>query len=456
MGDVEKALIKQRNFFRSGGTLSYGFRMKMLDKLAEAIVKYEKEICDALKKDFNKSEFEVYATELGIILEEIRFHKKRLKKWMKPVRISTPLFLFGSRSVLIKEPLGVVLITAPWNYPVNLLFTPLVGAISAGNCSILKPADYTANTRDVITKLISETFDESYITVFTGGRDVNDKLFRSRVDHIFFTGSPELGKRVMQIAAENLIPVTLELGGKSPCIVDESADTKLAAKRIIWGKLLNGGQTCVAPDYVLVSNKVKMDLLSEMKNIISKFYGSEDQIKDKLPHIINDRHFARVTGYLKDANIYCGGITDQTLRYVSPTIIVDPPLTSQVMNEEIFAPILPVIGFDNLSEPIELINSRPHPLALYVFSGSKINIDKIISRCISGGICINDTIVHTSNPHLPFGGVGNSGMGRYHGKASFDTFSHHRGMVITTKIFDLPVRYPPYGNKINIVKKLMK
>ncbi len=454
---ISEVLQQQKQFFLSGKTLDISFRISQLNKLYAAVKRYEKDITQALYKDLHKSEFEAYATEIGFVLEEISLMVRKLRRWAKPNRKSTPLTAFSGKSYILYEPYGTVLIIAPWNYPFQLMFAPLVGAIAAGNTVVLKPSPYSANTAAVMEKIITETFEPNYIAIFQGHRDVNQALLEQKFDFIFFTGSPNTGKVVMSYAAKNLTPVILELGGKSPAIVDKDANLKLAAKSIVFGKLTNAGQTCIAPDYLFVHKDVKDQLLKRLVHYIERFYGKDQRQAPHYPRIITQQNVDRLYQYLRCGKIYYGGQVDRADRYVQPTILTDVNTDCEVMQYEIFGPILPVLEFEDIQEVIDFVNSRPKPLAFYYFSRNKKKIRYVLSSTTSGGASINDTLMHFVNPKIPFGGVGNSGMGRYHGWYSFDAFSNKRSVYSKNLWIDLPFRYPPANNfKLKIVKKLLK
>ncbi|MBR2608008.1 MAG: aldehyde dehydrogenase [Bacteroidaceae bacterium] len=450
---IKQTVEAQRDFFASGATLPYEFRHKQLKILQEALKKWEKPLCAALWNDLHKSPEEAILTEISIVGGEIKNHIKHLKKWMRHERRSTPIKMMPSCSRIVSEPLGNTLIISPWNYPVQLLLNPLVGAISAGCTAILKPSPYVPETSTAIEKMIQECFDEKYIAVVQGNRDVNSMLLDERFDLIFFTGSPALGKKVMQAAARNLTPVILELGGKSPCIVDKEADIKIAARRIAWGKTLNAGQTCIAPDYLLIHSSLSEKFATAMREELKKLHGEDIQKSKNFVRMVNDRAFERVSSYLKDGRIVFGGTINAKERYIEPTLLADVNPDSPVMQEEIFGPILPMVTFEKLEEAIRFVNEREKPLALYYFGNKKKGFE-VIKRTSSGGACINDTIMHIANENLPFGGVGNSGMGHYHGRNSFDAFSHKRAVVVTTTKLDLPFRYMPY-KMFDLVKKIL-
>ena len=450
---ITKILQAQHAHFRGGATLDVEYRRKMLQRLYDGVCKWERKLTDALWQDLHKSYEEAYLTEISIILGEIRNHLKHLSEWSAPKRYATPLKLFPSRSCVISEPLGTALIIAPWNYPVQLLLNPLVGAISAGCTAVLKPSPYTPNVAYVLEQLIDEIFEERYVAVVQGNREVNQILLEQRWDIIFFTGSPSLGRKVMAAAAKNLTPVVLELGGKSPCIVDKDADIKCAAKRIAWGKLLNAGQTCIAPDYLLVHKDIKERFAKELHTQFASLLGRKPKKNKHFVRIVNDKAFERLVGYLKCGTILFGGECDAEERYIEPTLLDNVSPDSPVMQEEIFGPIFPMLTFDTTEEAISFVNEREKPLALYYF-GSKAKGESVLARTSSGGACINDVIMHISNEALPFGGVGNSGMGSYHGKRSFDTFSHQKAVVTTSTKVDVPFRYMPY-RLFSLIKRLL-
>ena len=406
----------------------------------------------------SKSNFESNDTEIGILYQKIEKKKKNVKKWAKREKKKTDIVYFPAKSYIYKQPYGVVLIISPFNYPIQLAFSPLIGAISAGNCAIIKPSEYAINSAVVIEEIINSTFDKRYINVIDplGGKETVSELLSLKFDYIFFTGSVRVGKIVMEAASKNLIPVTLELGGKSPCIVDRDANIKLSAKRIVWGKYLNVGQTCVAPDYVYVHKAVKEELLKEMVKEIESEYGKDAKKSEDYARIIRKEEVKRLQGYLDEGEIYYGGEVDIEDRYISPTILTNIKENSKILEEEIFGPILPVYEFQDITEVIEYVNSKERPLALYYFSEDKNKIETVLSSTTSGGVTINDTIIHVSSTHIPFGGVGNSGMGNYHGKASFDTFTHKKSVVKRSTLMEFPFRFPPYKDKLKLIKKLMK
>lgn len=447
-------LKKQKEFFKSGKTKDIKFRIENLNKLKKNIEKNEQYIMEALKKDLGKSNFESYSTELGIVLSEISFITKHLKKWAKPKKVKTPITNFKSSSYIYPEPYGNTLILSPWNYPFQLSIVPLIGSIAAGNTVILKPSSTSYYTSKIIEKIINENFDTGYIHVITGER--GKKLLDENFDYIFYTGSVPVGKIVMEKASKYLTPVTLELGGKSPCIVDGKANLNLSAKRIVWGKFLNSGQTCVAPDYMFIHKNVKNEMINNIIYYIKTFYGVNPLYSEEYTKIINERQFNRLIKLLDNNKIIYGGDYDKDSLYISPTLMDNVNWDDPIMGEEIFGPILPILEYEELNEVIDIVNSHPKPLALYFFSNDKENAEKIINGISFGGGCINDTIMHLSSPYLPFGGVGTSGMGSYHGKKSFDTFTHYKSILEKSNIIDPNFRYPPYGSKLNIVKKFLK
>ena len=436
----------QRQYFASGATRDLRFRKEMLRKLLGAIQKWEKPLYEALWTDLHKSEPEAFLTEVSLVTGEIRNHLRHLSGWARTKCKPTPMQMLPSRSRIVTEPLGSALIIAPWNYPFQLLVNPLVGAISAGCTAVLKPSPYVPNVSRVIEEMISQTFDERYIAVVQGNRDVNTQLLAERWDIIFFTGSPALGHLVMEAAAKYLTPVVLELGGKSPCIITADADLKLAAKRLAWGKALNAGQTCIAPDYVLIDKKIRSAFVDEYFRQVHALLGENPQETEHFVRLVRDKAFARVASYISGpeaSGTVRGGKTDPATRYIEPTVILDPAPDSAVMTTEIFGPVLPVCTFETLDEAVDFVNGREKPLALYFF-GKLSDGKSVVRYTSSGGACINDTIMHIVNEKVPFGGVGNSGMGRYHGKLSFDAFTHERAVIITPRRLDLPFRYMPY------------
>ena len=456
--DISSIVSSQRDYFAKGETLDIAFRKDMLRRLSEAMDKWENRLCDALWADLHKSYEEAYLTEISIVKAEIRSHIRNVSGWARRKRAHSPLKLFPSRSYITKEPLGCSLIISPWNYPVQLLLNPLVGAISSGCTAVLKPSPYVPAVSRTIEEMINETFDEKYIAVVQGNRNVNTALLDQRWEIIFFTGSPALAKTVMAAAARNLTPVVLELGGKSPCIINRTADIAVAAKRIAWGKTLNSGQTCIAPDYILIHEDVKADFIKSFGEEIKNLHGDDIKKHAHYVRMVNDKAFERVTGYFKDGDIIYGGRTDASERFIEPTLIENVALDSPLMTEEIFGPIFPVITLNDRDKSftdkvIEFVTSREKPLAFYYF-GRESEGWEVIRRTSSGGGCINDVIMHIANENVPFGGVGNSGMGRYHDKESFNAFSHTRSIIATGNLIDLPFRYMPY-NLFGLVKKIL-
>ncbi|MBG9447725.1 aldehyde dehydrogenase [Cytobacillus firmus] len=447
---------KQRNFFTSGKTKDVSFRLEALSKLRTVIKQHEQELMDALKADLNKSEFDAYLTEIGILLEEIRFTMKHLKKWAKPRKVKSSLAQIGSKSYIYPEAYGVALIIAPWNYPFQLAIAPLIGAIAAGNCAILKPSELTPQTSALLSKLISSHFPEEYISVVEGDAETSTALLNEKLDYIFFTGSVPVGKIIMEAASKNLTPVTLELGGKSPCIVHEDANLKLAAKRITWGKYINAGQTCVAPDYLYVHSRVKEEFLKELMQAIQELYGENPIASGQFTRIVSEKHFSRLAKFLTNGTTIHGGRHDLSALSIEPTVLGNITWNDEVMQDEIFGPILPVLEYDDLSKMIGEVTARPKPLALYIFTESEGVQSQILSSISFGGGCINDTVYHLSSPYLPFGGVGESGIGAYHGKGSFDVFSHEKSILKQTTRFDLPFRYPTTKDALKKVKLFIK
>lgn len=451
IGRIGEIRAKQESYFRSGATLYVRTRKANLVAFEKAVLKWEKPLCEALWKDLHKSYEESYIAEVSILLGEIRTHIRNIGKWTRPQRRPTPMKLFPSRSKIISEPLGTALIISPWNYPVQLLLTPLVGVISSGCTAVLKPSPYVPEVSDVIEKMIRDTFPEEYVAVVQGDRDVNTALLEQRWDMIFFTGSPSFGRAVMAAAAKNLTPVVLELGGKSPCIIDKDADIKVAAKRVAWGKSLNAGQTCIAPDYLMLHKKIKDKFLSELEKAFRELLGDDPHKSEHFVRIVNDAAFERLKGYLADGEVVFGGKTDKSERYFSPTVLDHVSPDSPVMQEEIFGPIFPIQTFSSLDEVIRFVSMREKPLALYYFGRQG---DKVLKHTTSGGSCINDVIMHIANENVPFGGVGMSGMGSYHHKRTFDVFTHYRSVISTPTWIDLPFRYMPY-KWFNVVKRLL-
>lgn len=453
---IEHIVSTQKQYFYAQKTKSISSRIQALNQLRDAVKQNEQRIMDALKQDLNKSEVEAYTSEIGIVLEEIRFTLKHLAKWMKPKKVKTALTHVGSKGKIVPEPYGVALIIAPWNYPFQLALSPLVGAIAAGNTAIIKPSELTPSVSRVIQELLAEAFDPAFVTVIEGAVDTTSLLLKQPLDYIFFTGSVNIGKIIMQEAGKQLIAVTLELGGKSPCIVHEDANLDLAAKRIMFGKGMNAGQTCVAPDYLLVHKKVKAQLVEKLREAISQFYGSNPLESDRYGRIVSERHFTRLVEFLKDGNAIVGGGYNKNTLTIEPTVLSEVSWTSDVMQEEIFGPILPMIEYETLDEVIHKVQEKAKPLALYLFTESEDVQNVITERLSFGGGCINDTLMHIATPYLPFGGVGESGTGQYHGKDSFQTFTHFKSMLSQTTKFDLSFRYPSEKQSLKMIKKLLK
>jgi aldehyde dehydrogenase (NAD+) len=453
--NIAETITKQRQYFATGITQSLDYRLSQLKLLKQVIQGHQNEIITALQQDLGKPKFEAYTSEVLILLEEINFVLKHLREWMKPQRAKISLGQFPARGLIYPQPLGVVLIIAPWNYPFQLLVNPLIGAIAAGNCVIVKPSELAPHTASLISKLIGENFNPGLVTAIEGGVEVSEALLAEKFDHIFFTGSTRVGKIVMAKAANHLTPVTLELGGKSPCIIDRDVDIKVAAKRVAWGKFFNCGQTCIAPDYVLIHATIYDQFKEALQTAVREFYGEDPQQSPDYGRIINQRHWDRLVNFLTDGEIVIGGKHDRENLYIAPTIVDKITWDSPIMAEEIFGPILPLLPYSDLSEVIEKINDRGRPLALYFFSENTKNQERIINSIPFGGGCINDTIMHLSSPYLPFGGIGDSGMGRYHGKYTFDTFTHYKSILKKSLRFDQQWRYPPYKINFDFLKWLI-
>lgn len=455
--DIEKTLANQRIFFNSQKTLSYEFRCDNLHKLRQVIKKNENEIIEALKTDFNKPSFETYTTEIMMVYEEIDAMIRHLKKYMKPTYHSTGITNFPSIGTILKQPYGVVLIMSPWNYPFMLTLSPLVGAIAAGDCAVIKPSNYSNATSNLIAKMLQSIFPEEYITTVLGGRESNQALLEQRFDFIFFTGGYTVGKLVMEKASRYCTPLILELGGKSPCIIDATADLKLAAKRAVWGKFINAGQTCVAPDYFLVDRSIAEEFKKEVVKTIQQFYYTDGYLNKDFPHIIKDSHVERLRGLINPQQVLFGGKIDMEQRLIEPTVLWDVKETDLIMQEEIFGPLLPIVLMDSLQASLAFINQREKPLAFYIFSTSKANIAHALKSTSSGGGCVNNVVMHVACHKLPFGGVGASGMGNYHGKQSFLAFSHQRSILKQANWLDVPIKYPPYlPSKEKIIRKFIK
>ncbi|HAR4511821.1 TPA: aldehyde dehydrogenase [Staphylococcus aureus] len=458
MNIIEQKFYDSKAFFNTQQTKDISFRKEQLKKLSKAIKSYESDILEALYTDLGKNKVEAYATEIGITLKSIKNARKELKNWTKTKNVDTPLYLFPTKSYIKKEPYGTVLIIAPFNYPFQLVFEPLIGAIAAGNTAIIKPSELTPNVARVIKRLINETFDANYIEVIEGGIEETQTLIHLPFDYVFFTGSENVGKIVYQAASENLVPVTLEMGGKSPVIVDETANIKVASELICFGKFTNAGQTCVAPDYILVHESVKDDLITALSKTLREFYGQNIQQSPDYGRIVNLKHYHRLTSLLNSAqmNIVFGGHSDEDERYIEPTLLDHVTNDSAIMQEEIFGPILPILTYQSLDEAIAFIHQRPKPLSLYLFSEDENATQRVINELSFGGGAINDTLMHLANPKLPFGGVGASGMGRYHGKYSFDTFTHEKSYIFKSTRLESGVHLPPYKGKFKYIKAFFK
>lgn len=454
MQNMGLLIQRQREYFQKGQTKDLSFRIQQLKVLKKAIFMYEEEIMKALKKDVNKSFFESYETEIGMVLQEINYAIKNIKNWSKPKKVKTPIVHFPAQSHIYQEPYGVVLILSPWNYPFQLAMVPLIGAIAAGNCVMMKPSELSPYTSKIIAKIVKTMYNPAYVAVVEGGIQESQFLLKQKWDYIFFTGSTRVGRLVMEAAAKHLTPVTLELGGKSPCIVDKEACIDVAAKRIVWGKLLNAGQTCVAPDYILVHHTVKKPLVESMRKYIQQFYGT--QVNDQFPRIINQHHFERLVALMKEGTIVGGGYHCKNTLQIAPTLMDEVSFEDPLMQEEIFGPLLPVIEYKKWSEVVQHIESRSKPLAFYFFSENKKKQKRVLQQFSFGGGCINDTILHLATPYMPFGGIGESGMGRYHGKTSFETFSHEKSVINRGTWLDIPFRYPPYNYKLGILRKVLR
>lgn len=454
--DIGRLIRLQRDYFNSGATRDVSFRARQLDALRKAVFGNRSLILKALAEDMGKPAFEAYVAEISQVLSDIDCAYKRLHRWTSPRRVSTPGFLFPASSYIYPEPFGVALIIAPWNYPMDLAVSPLVGAIAAGNCAVIKPSEIAPSTAGAVAKIMGETFDPQYVAVVEGGPEVAKALLAERFDYIFYTGGTAVGRVVMEAASRNLTPVTLELGGKSPCIVEPDIDLDHAARRITWGKYFNAGQTCIAPDYLLVNRAVKRDLLEAIGGYIRQFYGDDPVKSPDYARIVSDRHFERIGRLMGAGEIVLGGRTDAATRYLAPTVIDGVSADDPVMREETFGPVLPVIEYGELSEAIEFVSSRPKPLALYFFSRDRRKQERVLAETTAGGCCINDVLVHFSNNRLPFGGVGDSGLGRYHGRWTFETFSNMKAVVRKSFLLDVYVRYPPYRNTLKWTQKILR
>ncbi|MGK7884797.1 MAG: aldehyde dehydrogenase [Crocosphaera sp.] len=455
LDSLEIVIKQQNNFFLLGETQSIEFRKQQLRQLKQLIINNESQISEALYQDLGKCNFESYLSEISLIKKEINNTINNLKKWSKPRYVSTAIEQFPGRAFIQSQPKGVVLIISPWNYPISLAIMPLIGAISAGNCAIIKPSELSPNTSNILEKIINNNFDNRYLKVIQGGKETSEKLLKEKWDHIFFTGSPSIGKIVMEAAAKQLTPVTLELGGKSPCIVDKNINIQETAKRIVWGKFLNAGQSCIAPDYLLVNRSIKSQLIEAISQTIKEFYGDDPSKSKDYGRIINEYHFKRLSSLLTSGKIIIGGKIRPEKNYISPTIIDNISPEFPIMEDEIFGPILPILEYNELEEAINFINKRPKPLAIYLFSNDK-NQEKIVIRNTrSGGVGINDTLMQYAVLTLPFGGIGKSGIGSYHGKASFETFSHYKSVLKRSFWLETNLRFPPYKGKLKWLKFIL-
>ena len=454
--DLAQLIRRQRAYFYTGATRSPGYRRAQLGKLQDALVMHEPALLAALQADLGKSAYEAYTTELGLVLSETRHALRHLPAWTRPRRRHTPLLAWPARGFVQPEPYGVALIMGPWNYPLQLLLSPLVGALAAGNCVVLKPSELAPHTAAAIAKLIGLTFPDEHVAVVEGEREMAEALLRERFDCIFFTGSSNVGRAVMAAAARHLTPVTLELGGKCPCLVCADAPLEITARRIAWGKFMNAGQTCVAPDFVLVDRRLQAGLVAALKRAIHQFYGEDPRQSPDYGRIINRKHLERLTGYLSAGQIAHGGQHDAGARYLAPTILTGVSMEAPVMQEEIFGPILPVLEFDKLDDALAWLRDRPTPLALYLFTSDRATQERVLAATRSGGVCLNDTVTHMIGTHLPFGGVGDSGLGSYHGQASFTAFTHYRSVLRRSLALDPKLRYPPPRVSLATLKRVYR
>ncbi|MBW4559466.1 MAG: aldehyde dehydrogenase family protein [Trichormus sp. ATA11-4-KO1] len=455
LANIAEIIHKQREFFQTGKTKDVVFRIEQLKILKQAILENEQAIIQALQTDLQKPEFETYISEISVT-KEIDYAIKHLNTWSKPKKAAVSWDFFSYSARIYPEPLGVVLIIGPWNYPFSLITSPLVGAIAAGNCTITKPSELAPHTSNLLAQIIGKYFEPKYLAVVEGGVGISQKLLAEKFDHIFFTGGTAVGKIIMEAAAKHLTPVTLELGGKSPCIVDTDINLEHTVRRITWGKFINAGQTCIAPDYLLIDRKIKKNFLDGMKKCLTEFYGDHPANSPDYARIISQKHFDRLAKLIKDGEIIIGGETNPAERYIAPTVIDHVSLADPVMQEEIFGPILPIVEYSDITEAIALINSRPKPLALYLFTRNKNLQKRVLQETSSGGVCLNDTLMHIGVPSLPFGGIGDSGIGSYHGKASFDTFSHYKSVLKNSFWLDLNWRYAPYKDKLAALKRMIR
>ncbi|BAH18363.1 aldehyde dehydrogenase [Macrococcoides caseolyticum] len=447
-----------RDFFQTQSTKDIKFRKKYLKALKKSIKKHESDILDALKSDLGKNKVEAYATEVGFVMKELSYIIKELKNWAKTKSVTTPMMQFPAKSFIKYEPYGTVLIIGPFNYPFQLVMSPLIGALAAGNCAVVKPSEMTPQTSMVVQEILEEVFPPDYVKVVQGEKEVTSQLLDERFDYIFFTGSTKVGQIVYEKASKHLTPVTLELGGKSPVIIDDTSNLKVAAERIAFGKFMNAGQTCVAPDYILIDNEIKMKFVEALQATIQEFYGAQIEQSEDFGRIVNDNHFNRLVNIIEDSRqqVIYGGESNADELFVAPTIILDPKLSDSVMQQEIFGPILPIIGYDTFNEVYDIVEQYEKPLALYLFTEDSDQITAVFNRLSFGGGCVNDTILHLANPNLPFGGVGHSGIGSYHGKYSFELFSHEKSYITKSTKLESGLLFPPYKGKFKYVKQLFK
>lgn len=453
---TREILTRARRYFAAGRTRPVKARLDALDTLYRVLIEREADILGAVARDLAKPPFEAYTAEVGIVREEIKFVRRRLRRWARPSRVPAPMVHFPSKARIHHEPYGVALILSPWNYPFMLALAPLVGAIAAGNCAVVKPSEFAPATASILADIIAQAFPEDFVRVVQGDAEVSARLVAMPFDYIFYTGSTATGRKVMAAAAANLVPVTLELGGKSPCIVTPTAKLATAAKRIVWGKFMNAGQTCVSPDYVLVHRSIRDDFLSRAVAAVEELYGANPATSPDLARIVNERHFDRLQGLLEGSGtVVTGQAPDRTTRYFPPTILSDVPWDAPVMEEEIFGPIMPVLAYDDFDDAMSAISARPKPLAAYLFAEDRAARDRFVHELSFGGGCVNDTVVHLSTPRLPFGGVGASGHGSYRGKAGFDTFSHHKSVLEHSTGIDFAFKYPPFRDKLAFVRRFL-
>ena len=454
---IPNIINAQKEFFNTGKTKEVNFRLTNLKKLKQLILTCQNRLNEALWADLHKPKFEAYAGEVGFVLQEINIQIRGIRKWSKPKRVRSPLLHFISSSFIYPEPYGRVLIFSPWNFPFQLAFTPLVGAMSAGNCIMLKPSQHTPNTSSVMEEIIGQNFNSDYIAFFRGGRDINHALLEEKYDYIFFTGSPRVGKTIMETASRNLTPVSLELGGKNPCIVHADAPIKMAAKRFTWGKFFNAGQSCIAPDYLLIHKEIKDQFLDQVIQNIQRFYGDDPKLSNDFLRIVNRSNTERLQEMMASGRILTGGNVSLEENYIAPTIIDNVLPDDPIMQNEVFGPVLPVLSYSNIDEAIDIITRKPKPLTFYLFTTNRALQKRLLKQISFGCASLNETVKHYINPNLPFGGVGESGMGRYHGKKSFETFTNYKSVLRKTTLFDFPIRYPPYTNrKLSLIKRLIR